>query len=286
MASLNPSSDITSFINTVFEASILVARDNNVMTNLVRVFNDRTGVATRQNSQYGGLTVNSIAETDDLVGQAFTPASIATLTPAEAGGQYFLTDTRVESDPFSVRNDAAQDMGLAMATKMETDLIGNFSSFTGGTVGTAGSVLTWSYLYAMEAQLKAQKAPYPYFTVLHPYQWYNLKKAASVAGARTNASPNFLDSFRDSMYFVHQEGGLFFYVSSNFTIDASADTNVGMWSRDAIALDIRRQPRIEPERDASRRGWELNLSTIYAEGVWRPRFGVLGIFDCTAPTGV
>lgn len=286
MPSLNPSSDITSFINTVFEASILVARDNNVMTGLVRTFNDRTGVATRQNSQYGGATINSIAETDDLSGQAFTPASIATLTPSEVGAQYFMTDTRIESDPFSVRNDAAQDLGGAMATKMETDLIGQFSNFTGGTVGTAGSALTWSYLFAMEAILKANKAPYPYFTVVHPYQWYNLAKAASVASSSaTNAAPSLLEEV-NSMFFVKQVGGVYIFTSSNFTIDASADTNIGMWSRDALALDMRRAPRIEPERDASRRGWELNLSAMYAKGVWRPTFGVRGIFDCTAPTGV
>jgi hypothetical protein len=286
MASLNPSSDISSFINTIFEASILVARDNNVMSGLVRTFNDRTGVATRQNSQYGGASVNSITETDDLVGQAFTPASIATLTPSEVGAQYFMTDTRVESDPFSVRNDAAQDLGGAMATKIETDLIGQFSNFTGGTVGTAGSVMTWSYLFAMEAQLKAQKAPYPYFTVIHPYQWYNLAKAASVASSSsTNAAPSLLEEV-NSMFFVKQVGGVYIFTSSNFTIDGSDDTNVGMWSRDALALDMRRAPRIEPERDASRRGWELNLSAVYGKGVWRPRFGIRGIFDCTAPTGV
>lgn len=286
MASLNPSSDISAFINTIFEASILVARDNNVMTGLVRTFNDRTGVAVRKNSQYGGLSVGSISETDDLTGQAFTPANIATLTPAEAGGQYFLTDLRVESDPFAVRNDASQDMGLAMATKMETDLIGEFANLTGGTVGTAGSVITWSYFLAMEAQLKAKKAPYPYFTVMHPYQWFQLAKAASVASAvATNAAPSLLEEVK-SAFFVRQVGGVSIFVSSNFTIDSSDDTKIGMWSRDAIALDIRRQPRIEPERDASRRGTELNLSTVYAKGVWRPTFGIQGVFDCTAPTGV
>ena len=36
--------------------------------------------------------------------------------------------------------------------------------------------------------------------------------------------------------------------------------------------------RLEPERDASRRGWELNLSTVYAHGVWRPTYGVQMIF--------
>lgn len=284
MASLNPSSDISSYINTVFEASILVARDNNVMTGLVRTFNDRTGVATRQNSQYGGLSVNTVTETTDLVGQAFTPSSIATLTPSEAGGQYFLTDTRVESDPFAVRNDASQDMGLAMATKMETDLISGFSSFTGGTVGTAGSTITWGHVFAAEAQLRAQKAPYPYFLALSPYQWQPLAKAASVASSSaTNAAPSLLEEV-NSMFFVKQVGGVFIFVTANISSDANDDATGGMWSRDALALDVRRQPRIEPERDASRRGWELNLSTIYASGVWRPKFGIKTIFDNAVPT--
>ena len=167
-SSLNPESDISAFVNTVFEAAILVARDQNVMRPLVRNFNDRTGLALRQNQQYGGATMNQIAETDDLVGQAFTPAAIGTLTPVEFGAQYMLTDSRMESDPFSVKADAAMDLGQAAATKVETNLVGLFSSFTGGTVGTAGSAITWGHVFAAEAQLKAKFAPYPYMLVLHP----------------------------------------------------------------------------------------------------------------------
>lgn len=283
MASLNPSSDISSFINTVFEAAILVARDNNVMTGLVRTFGDRTGVAVRQNSQYSGATINQIAETDDLVGQAFTPSSIATLTPAEYGAQYFLTDTRVESDPFTVRNDAAMDLGEALSTNIDVNLMSSFTSFTGGSLGASGSAITWSYVYAMEARLRNQKAPYPYFFVCHPYQWNVLKKASVVAGTRTNASENFMDQMRQSMFFVHQEGGILMYVSSN-VYTSGTDAVAGLFSRDALGYDVRRAPRIEPERDASRRGIELNLSMLYGYGVWRPLFGIQGTFDATAPT--
>lgn len=283
MASLNPSSDISSYINTIWEASILVARDNNVMSGLVRTFNDRTGVAGRQNSQYGGATVNSITETTDLVGQAFTPASIATLTPSEVGAQYFLTDTRVESDPFAVRNDAATDLGGAMATKMETDLISSFSSFTGGTVGTAGSAITWQKFFNAEALLRQQKAPYPYYCAMSPYQWNVLASAASVAGTRTNASNSLMDEVNNN-FFVRAVGGVLVFVSANITSDANDDATGGMWSRDALALDMRRAPRIEVERDASRRGWELNLSSVYAYGVWRPRFGIKMIFDNAVPS--
>jgi hypothetical protein len=285
MASLNPSSDISSFINTVFEAAVLVARDNTFMPSVVRTFSDRTGVAVRKNSQYGGMTINAIAETDDLVGQAFTPAVLSTLTPAEAGGQYFLTDTRVESDPFAVRSDAAADMGGAMATKFETDLLGHFNEFTTGTIGAAGSICTWGYVMAMESRLKAAYAPYPYVLVLSPAQWYPLAKAASVAsGAATNAADSLKEAVQSS-FFVKQFGQVSIFVSGNVET-TSTNSYAGMFSRDAIALDMRRAPRIEAERDASRRGTELNLSTLYAHGVWRPTFGVCGIFDNQAVTGV
>jgi hypothetical protein len=283
MASLNPSSDISAFISTIFEGAILVARENNVMTGLVRTFNDRTGVAVRQNSQYGGATMNAIAETDDLVGQAFTPSSIATLTPSEVGAQYFLTDTRRESDPFSVQADASTDLGMAMATKIETDLLGVFSSFTGGTVGAAGTTLTWGHVFAMESILRAKHAPAPYFLVLHPYQWHPLAKAAVVSGASQTIAPSVAEQVNQS-FWVRTVANVNIFVTSNLTVDASDDAVCGMFSRDALALDMRRAPRLEPDRDPSRRGYELNISAMYAKGVWRPTFGVKGTFDAAVPT--
>jgi hypothetical protein len=229
--------------------------------------------------------MNTIAETDDLVGQAFTPASIATLTPAEAGAQYFLTDSRVESDPFSVTSDASSDLGLAMATKIETDLIGKFNTFTAGTIGTAGSILTWGHVFAAETVLRRNFAPYPYMMVLHPNQWQPLAKAASVASSSvTNAPQSLLESV-NSQFFVKQAGGVFIFVSANVSNTVTGTTYGGMFSRDALALDMRRQPRIEPQRDASRRGYELNMSAVYGFGTWRPTFGCAILADAANVTG-
>ena len=49
----------------------------------------------------------------------------------------------------------------------------------------------------------------------------------------------------------------------------------GMFSRDALGLDLRQPFRIEPQRDASRGGggWELNATIEFAAGVYRPTFG-------------
>lgn len=285
MASLNPESDISAFVNTVFEAAIFVARENNFMPGVVRSFGDRTGLAPRQNSQYGGATMNQVGETDDLVGQAFTPSSIATLTPVEFGAQYFITDSRIESDPFSVRADAAADLGGAMATKMETSLLSHFDEFTSGTIGASGSTCTWSYVMAMESVLKAAYAPYPYVLVLSPAQWFPLAKAASVASSSATNAADSLKEAVNSMFFVKQFGGVSIFVSNNVET-SSNDAYAGMFSRDALGFDLRRAPRLEPERDASRRGFELNLTSVFAHGVWRPKFGVAGLFLNTAPTGV
>jgi hypothetical protein len=282
MPSLNTYSNISSFVNTVFEDAMFVARDNNLMAALVTVYNDRTGLALRKSSEYGTATMQTIAETDDLTSQAFTPAVLSTLTPAEAGAQFFLTDSRIESDPFAAREDATMELGLATAQKIEKDLLGNFSSLTGGTIGAAGTVITWGHFFAMLSVLRGRNAPLPYVAVLHPYQWHALGKAIAPGATVTN-SPAIQDAVTRNFY-VGSVSGVDIYTSANITVDGSDDAYGAMFSRQALALDVRRAPRLEPERDASRRGWELNISTVYAHGIWRPRFGVTGLFDATTPT--
>lgn len=273
--------DIAAFAGTVYQDALFVARDNNLMAQLVTVFGDRTGIAPRKNSEYGTVTMQSVAETDDLSSQTLTPSVIATLTPGEVAAQFFVSDTREETDPFGARNDAAMELGMGMAQKMETDLLTTFTSFTGGTVGAAGSAVTWSHFFAAESILRAQNAPFPYVAVMHPYHWHNLAKAVSVAGAQNTPGPAFQDEIMRN-WWVSRVGPVDIFVTSNITTGTAASW--GMFSPAAAALDVRRAPRLEPERDASRRGVELNMSALYAYGVWRPRFGVKATGDASTPS--
>lgn len=279
---LNTSAEISAFVNTIWEDALLVARENNLMAGLVTGFGDRSGTAIRSLQTYGTATMNTLAESDDLASQTFSPSQLSTLTPAELGAQFFITDLRVETDPFGVRNAAALELGQAMAEKIDVDLLSNFSSLTGGTVGASGSANSWGYFAAMLTRLKAQKAPMPYVYVAHPYQWHPLAKAASVAGSQTNIGPALADNVNRN-FFVGNVMGVDIYVTANVPLSGT-DARAAMFSRAALALDIRRAPRIEAERDASRRGVELNLTGVYAHGVWRKTFGVQGLFDCQAPT--
>lgn len=276
-------SDIGTYVQTIYEDAMFIARDNNLMASLVLNFNNMSGTAARSRSEYGTAVINTITEADDLTSQAFTPSVSNTLTPGEVGAQFLITDSRVESDPFGVRADASMELGMAMAQSVETNLLGNFSSLTGGTVGAAGTAITWGHFYAMLSRLRNGNAPGPYYFVCHPYQWHVLGKAVSNVGSTSNTAPDFLNEVARN-FFVQQVGQVSVFTSANISIDGSDDAYCALFSPTAIGLDWRRMPRIEPERDASRRGWELNLSALYAHGVWRPAFGVQGIFDAATPS--
>ena len=285
MVNLNTQSDISGYMQAIYEDAMFVARENNFMTALVWVPPDRTTdeAKTRVSSNYNQGTAQSVGESDDLTSSAFTPSTDQTLTPAEVGIQFFLTDKRISVDPMGGRADAAQELGMAISDNVESALLGDFSSLTGGTVGAAGTTITWGYFFAALTILKAQKASPPYMCVLHPYQYHSLGKAASIAAITQPVPTTTVDDVM-RRWWVSNVVGVDIYVTSNLSVNSSDDAYGAMFSRQAIAYDPRRAPRLEPERDASRRGWELNMTHVYAHGVWRPTFGVQMLFDATAPT--
>lgn len=284
MSNFNPSTDINAYIQTIFEDAMFVAREASVMPALVTQFSDTNDERKpRQGNDWSQVTITAIGETDDLASQSFTPSAAQTLTPAEAGAQIFLTDTRISSDPFGVRNSAAMELGMAMASKINSDLLGDIASLTGGTVGSAGTTITWGHFFAARSQVaNATKKMGPYVCVLHEYQWFVLAKGVSLQATVTNA-PAVQDEITRRWY-VGTVADVDIYTSTDITIDGSGDAKGGMFPRSAMAFDGRRAPRLEPERDASRRGWELNMTAVYAHGVWRPEYGILMHFDAGTPS--
>lgn len=272
MANESTAASMSALINDIFEGALLVAREQSVMIPLVQNFTDMSGIAARVRTDYTGGTIQTIAETDDMSSQTFTPSAGGTITISQVGAQYFITDLRIESDFNNVRRDASTDLGQIMAVKMDGDLVGNFSSLSGGTVGSAGGTITWSNVFAGITHLRAKFAPQPYVCVLRPEHWFYLAETLGAGQTVTNA-PALQDSLALN-WFVGNAYGVDFFVDANIA-GGTASTG-GLFSRQAIGFDLRRATRIEAERDASRGGggYELNLTAVYGHGVWRPTFGV------------
>lgn len=282
---LNMWSAVSSIAPSIQEDAVFIIRETALMQNLVTVYRDASGGNPRKGYQYNSGTAQSLAESDDLSSYAFTPALDQTLTPIEIGLQFFVTDLRAESDaPENIRTDAARELGLAAVDNIESNLITDLASLTGGTIGTAGTAITWGYVAAAIAVARnANKSTsVPLACVMHGYQWSVLAKAASVAGATVAAAPGFQEQITRTGYVGEFMGVPLFQTFA--AADGNGDFTGGVFPRDSIAIDWRRAVRVEPQRDASRRGTEMNMSAVYAHGIWRPTRGVQFIFDATAPT--
>jgi hypothetical protein len=285
MAQLNTWSDISSIANAVQADAYLVIRETAIMRNLVTVFNDLSGGNLRKSYEYNSVTAAAINEADDLNSSAFTPSAGQTLTPAEIGAQFFITDLRRDSESMeSILTDASRELGFAGADKINNDIAGDMASLTGGAIGTSGSAITWGYVAAAIAQARnaSKSIAVPLNCVIHGYQAAVLAKSASIAGA-TVAS-----SVVDGVTKTGLTQAFTFLGVPIYQVfvapDGSNDFTGGVFPKEALAFDVRRDVRVEAERDASRRGLELNMSAVYAHGVWRPALGVKMIFAATAPT--
>lgn len=374
---------INSLIDPIREGALWYAQHNFIMPRLVTVFSDKSGFAPRTTSGYdeSGAPV-SLAETDDMTPTAFTRAQLETLTPAEFGKQFIITDRRIETDDENIVSDAMRDIGYTMGKDVEVKSLGMFSQLTGGIYGSAASRMSLNKLVAAKSRLEKAGIPGPYVTVLDTYQYLDLwadwtdmskpaplsirelamrnfyvtqiadffvvvsslvprtavqneKQSVTITGTPTGGNyklvfaeqetaniahnanaaaveaalealpnigvdnvvvtgtnPNFVVEFQGTLagenvpeldVVVALSGGTSPDVTIATTQEGKNYALGAMFTRDAMALDLRRPLRIEPERDASMRWTELNSTMVYAYGKWRPERGVILKSDASTP---
>lgn len=281
---INTWGDVSAIAQAVQEDAYFIIREVATMQNLVTVYRDMSGGNLRKSYKYNSGSAKTIGDADDLTSDAFTPSADQTLTPAEIGEQFFITDLRAESDaPENILADAARELGLAANDKVESDLLGDMASLTGGAIGASGSAITWGYVAAAISQARnANKSnSVPLVAVMHGYQWAVLAKSASIAGASVAPAPGFQEQITRTGFVGEFMGVPLYQVFGGLS---GTDFTGGVFPRLSIALDWRRAIRVRPERDESRRGLELNMSAVYAHGIWRPELGVKMTFDASAPT--
>ena len=276
--------DISSYINTIYERALFVAREQNLMTGLVTPYSAR-GWMSRVLPIHPEITAVAVADAVDFnQPTTFGKSTEMTLTPDEIIAQVLLTDRAIETDPDNLRNDAALELGNAIATKIDIDLASDFGSLAAEKGPGTGAPATLAKFSAAIAYLRNNKAPSPIYIVLHPYHWHDIwmelgQPAASYAMLGDLAN----QAMRD--YFVAGPLiGARWFVNANIAVGVTPpDAVSGVFNSQALAFDSRRAPRLEAERDASLRAWEVNITAGYAHGVRRSEFGVYYTADATAP---
>lgn len=280
---ITQTSDITSFIQSMYEPAYFAVKAQNLLVGTVRIFSDTIGMESRKSTEYGALNPRSAAEGEDVTPTRFDRSALATLTPGRVADQVVLTDQRITTDSENVRADIALEMGAATGGKVDTDIASDFSSLTGGTVGTTGGTITLTSVARARAMQQVNKIPGPYFCVLHPYQWLRLYESATANGAAFSMAPGFQDRLVQNYFVTSLLGDVIFVVTPNLAVSGSAATGA-LYNSLALAYDERKPFNIRPQRDESKEAWELNYSIWYGHGVWRAGWGVQLLGLATMPS--
>lgn len=264
---------ISTLVANVYNNAIHAAVEGNVISPHIEVWQDSDSPAPRVFGSYSGGTFLAVAESADNAAQAFNATSSGTLTPAVYAQMIEMTNRRLRAEPGRAQREAGVHLGNTLASSVDTQLAGLFSSLSGGTVGTAGGTLTWANVFLAQAKMRTNKLAGPYTVVLHPVQWYYLTSASS--GVPTLMQSEAIKDSVVGTFYQASFGGMDFYVDANITSGTAAVG--GMFVRDAMVLDIRQPFKIEPQyfaKISGNGGWELNASMEYAYGVYQPTHGV------------
>ena len=278
----------------LYEKTLFVARHSTLMAPLVTPMSAR-GWMDRHVPIYNDATAYTVGETEDFVNYLeLSKSTAATFTPSEIITGYLVTDRRRETDGDNVLNDAAYQMGAALAKKVDTDLLGDFADL-GGTVGFAGSALTIARCALAMAILNDNTVTNPLAFVVSPAMWFRIWRELG----QPDANQAFLgDKANQALkdYYRGQPLGVPWYISGNIENAAVSDATRGtataesgsaafggLFHKSALVLDTRRKPTPETLRDGSKRAWEVTLHMGYAHGVLRPTFGVALLADNNMP---
>jgi N4-gp56 family major capsid protein len=262
------------FVNIVAQARF-TAEEQSLLRNLVTVYNieAQPGV-TVQVPKYPSISAADLTEGTDMTSTAVSTSSVS-ITVAEVGAQVLLTDMAA-SGAGNPADELGTVLGNSIATKMDTDVIGLFDGFS-TSLGATTTELTAAYLFQAAATLRANKAPGRLVGVFHPYQVYALKANLT----NTFANPNGGDLQNEAMRtgYVGTIAGIDIFESANVAVDGSGDAKGCVFAPEAMAMAMKRDFNIEPERDASNRGFELNATAIYGVGELDDAYGVEMYFD-------
>lgn len=261
----------------IVQAALFTLSEQTVIRPLVRNYNMvGTPGLVAQIPKYGTISASDLTEGTDITTPTSFSTDVATVTAAEKGVLVTLTDIAQEGAAEDVAAAIGRQIGEGLAVKVDTDLAGLFSGFS-NTVGSGAREITVEDIFKAAATLRANNAPGNYVGVLHPYQAFQLKKQLTNAG--TTMSHNLSDVGNVALQdgFVGRIAGVDLFESTVVTGDSAGNFVGAVMSSDALAYMVKRDMRIEEQRDASLRATEYVGSMAYGVSELFDAYGV-GIY--------
>lgn len=247
-------------------------------------------------------TAYALTEGVDMANLQQITDSHLEVTPAEYGAQVFITDLARDqiTRKTNLMRMAGQILGNSFITKEDVDLLTLLDGFS-VDLGAAARALVPGYIMAAGAAIKGggqatgaitsgtqEVAPDPIYGVFTSAQIHSVRKtlalgvtpASSIMGISSEYAGRMLEGAK-----VGKIGDVTVYVDDNLGKDSADDAIGGVFAKNALVyVGFRGGPKMEPERDPSMRGTELNIVGVYGTGEWKDGWGRQMTFDAAAPT--
>ena len=241
------------------------------MRNLVKNYAISGGGKAVEVPVYAAVSAAAVAEATDLANTAINPSSV-TITASEVGVMTTLTDLARNSAPRNVAADIGKLFGEALATKQDTDLTALFNGFS-VALGDGSAAITPAVLFNALSTLKENALPTDGCqVVLHPKIAYDLKSGFTntFAGLDTELSNEALRSGH-----IGKIAGMNVFETSNMANTGTAgDYKGAAFHKDALAIAMMQDVKIETQRDASLRADEIVATSVYGVGEIHDSYGV------------
>ena len=273
-------SGISALYSNVVQSALYTFSEQAVIRPLVRTY-DMTGTPglVAQCPKYPAISASNMTDGTDLTANtAFSTTSI-NITALERGARITLTDLAKETATEDVAAAIGRQLGDAMVNKVDSELSALFPSFS-NRVGAAGDAVSAETIFKAAATLRANNARGPFYCVLHPYMAFDLKKQLSNAGNTNMVNPSNIGNQVLGTSVIGQLAGITILESNNVGKDTNDSVDgtgnyVGLaFSEDAIGYMVKRQIRVEMQRDASLRADEIVGSMAYGVAELFDQYGV------------
>ena len=283
---LTNTTTLNDLLPAITAEALFVASEKSLMKGLVKNYTIPAGQGkTITVPIYPNQTAAAMTEATAPTATAISTDGV-TLTVSEVGLRATVSDLSIMASASNVVADIGKLFGEAIARKMDTDMMASFNTFS-GVVGGVGEGLSGTATAAKLFEAIAKLRSNGYDTsndcaiVLHPNIAFDV---ASTLTSTFAAPAGQVGNSALANGLMGTLGGVPVYQSSLVNLadgSTAGDYGCGIFHRDSIALATMQDIKIESQREATLRGFDIVGSAIYATGELYDGAGIRGSFDST-----
>ncbi len=252
--------------------------------NLIEHFTLADGEKSMTIPKVGQVDAEDLTDGQDMTTNQEIGMTTTSLTTAEVGLKFILTDKLVRQSAPSVFAMVGRQAGDAMSRKEDNDIIALYTALNGGTdLGVDTVNLKPVNLGGCIAHAKDNNFPRPIAVVHNPNAVYYLTSQLSVSPGTTYPIPNgfAMDLLKD--FWAITISGVGVFQDGNIALNTATSGYGAIFSKSAMCIITSKAPSTERERDASLRATELVTVSDYGVFELDDGYGAPMLYKIGAP---